>query len=283
MLPSPKTLSIQDHSRASAGLTYVYPVLSRRAGGISLGINLNPNNACNWHCVYCQVENLTRGSAPTIDLRLLQQELDDVLDAIQAGSYFPESLPQDQRRLVDIAFSGNGEPTSAKEFPQAIRLVAETMTRRSLLPQVCLRLITNGSLVDRRDVRSGLTLLSQHAGEVWFKVDAVGDDITKRINGVRLNADTVERRLRLCGELCSTWVQTCLFAYDGNLPTDEEIGRLLALLERCRDSIRGVHLYGLARPSAQPKAGHLARAPDAWLHEVGKKMRDQGLIVRISP
>ena len=59
-------LTIEDHRRDSAGLRYVYPVISRRAGGVSVGINLNVNNACNWACVYCQVDNLTRGGPPPI-------------------------------------------------------------------------------------------------------------------------------------------------------------------------------------------------------------------------
>ena len=69
------TLKVSDHDRDLAGLTYVYPVLSRRAGGVSIGINLNPNNACNWHCAYCQVPDLVRGRAPAIDLARLEAEL----------------------------------------------------------------------------------------------------------------------------------------------------------------------------------------------------------------
>ena len=68
-------LTTIDHRRDSAGLLYVYPVISRRAGGVSVGINLNTNNACNWACVYCQVENLTRGGPPPIDLDRLESEL----------------------------------------------------------------------------------------------------------------------------------------------------------------------------------------------------------------
>ena len=51
-------LTTTDHDRGSAGLTYVYPVISRRSGGLSIGINLNPNNACNWRCIYCQLHAL---------------------------------------------------------------------------------------------------------------------------------------------------------------------------------------------------------------------------------
>ena len=35
---------------------FVYPVLSRRSGGISLGVNLNPDKVCNFDCIYCQVD-----------------------------------------------------------------------------------------------------------------------------------------------------------------------------------------------------------------------------------
>jgi hypothetical protein len=73
-------LTTIDHRRDSAGLLYVYPVISRRAGGVSVGINLNTNNACNWACVYCQVDNLTRGGPPPIDLDLLESELKGFLD-----------------------------------------------------------------------------------------------------------------------------------------------------------------------------------------------------------
>ena len=50
-IPQSGLLDSTDHSRDSAGMTYVYPVVSRRAGGVSIGMNLNPNNACNWRCI----------------------------------------------------------------------------------------------------------------------------------------------------------------------------------------------------------------------------------------
>ena len=107
-------LSPRNHDRDSAGMTYVYPVVSRRAGGVSVGINLNPNNACNWACVYCQVPNLTRGTAPDIDLAQLEAELRAMLDDILHGDFMRSRVPEGARRLNDIALSGNGEPTSAR-------------------------------------------------------------------------------------------------------------------------------------------------------------------------
>ena len=72
-------LSVVDHDREAAGLTYVYPVVSRRARGVSIGVNLNVNNACNWQCIYCQVPDLRRGGPPAVDLDRLREELTSFL------------------------------------------------------------------------------------------------------------------------------------------------------------------------------------------------------------
>lgn len=280
---NPRLLSIADHARDSAGLRYVYPVVSRRAGGVSVGINLNPNNACNWHCIYCQVPGLVRGGPPPIDLALLERELEGMLDAILAGRFLEERVPAEQRRLVDIAFSGNGEPTAAREFPAAVAIAAAALARRGLADQVKLRLITNGSLLGRAAVRQGVAALGKAGGEVWFKVDAGTTAAAARINGVRLRMDSVEKRLRDCAALCATWVQTCVFALDGQPPAEADLVPLVALLGRQRGVIQGVHLYSLARPSAQVEASHLGRLSPEWLEELAGRLRAAGLTVLVSP
>ena len=148
-------LTSADHSRDSAGLTYVYPVVSRRAGGVSVGINLNTNNACNWRCIYCQVPDLQRGSAPPVDLALLEKELRGFLSELLHGNFMRESMPPEARRLNDIALSGNGEPTSAAEFEQVIELIGRIMAEFDLIGTIKLVLITNGSLMHRPNVRNG--------------------------------------------------------------------------------------------------------------------------------
>jgi len=264
-------------------MLYVYPVVSRRAGGVSIGINLNPNNACNWKCIYCQVPDLTRGGPPPIDLSRLEQELETMLDDILVGDFLRQRVPEAQRCLIDIAFSGNGEPTSAAEFPHAVEIATGALMRRNLLPGVKLRLITNGSLVDRVAVRQGLRRMGEVGGEVWFKVDAADSGGAQHINGVRLRMDTVERRLKACASLCSTWVQTCLFAVDGKVPSDRDLEALAAFLSRFRDEIRGVHLYGLARPSGQSEATRLQAVSAAVLEEIAARIREKGLTVDVSP
>jgi wyosine [tRNA(Phe)-imidazoG37] synthetase (radical SAM superfamily) len=283
MAPSPPKLSIHDHSRDSAGMIYVYPVVSRRAGGVSIGINLNPNNACNWRCIYCQVPNLIRGGPPPIDLVQLEHELETMLDAIVAGSFMKDRVPEGQRKLIDVAFSGNGEPTSAAEFPQAVAIAIRVLARRSLLPSVRLRLITNGSLIDRRAVKEGLRLMAEAGGEVWFKVDAADAAGIAAINGVRIRPDTMARRLAECAALCPTWVQTCMFSIDGKTPSDRHVAELTAFLKHFRSKIQGIHLYGLARQSAQTEAPRLQALPVEWLERFAATLRETGLTVDVSP
>lgn len=272
-----------DHSRDSAGLTYVYPVVSRRAGGVSVGINLNPNNACNWRCIYCQVPDLTRGAAPAIDLLLLETEFRKMLQELQHGDFMASRVPEGMRRIEDVAFSGNGEPTSAREFVQAVELVMRVMAEYRLPERIKLRLITNGSLLDRPEVRQGIARLGQANGEVWFKLDAGTRQGMARINSVDLDPLGVARRLRECCALCATWVQTCCFALDGCAPGELEIAAWLDILAQAKENLAGVHLYGLARPSLQPEAPRLARLPLTWLEELAKRVGELGLTVRVSP
>ena len=204
-------LKTQDHSRDSAGMRYVYPVISRRAGGVSVGINLNPNNACNWRCIYCQVPDLKRGGPPPVDLALLERELDEFLRRVQSGDFMATRVPEGSRRLVDVAFSGNGEPTSAAEFADAVAIAGRVLTAHDLAGSVVIRLITNGSLLDRKAVQTGIARIGRAAGEVWFKVDTGTSAGLARINGTRARPDGVARRLACCAALAPTWVQTCLF------------------------------------------------------------------------
>jgi len=278
-------LKTDDHARDSTGMRYVYPVLSRRADGVSIGINLNPNNACNWRCIYCQVPNLTRGGPPPIDLALLEQELTTLLDSIADGSLIIDHDAQSHQSLPvlrDIAFSGNGEPTSAAEFPLAVSLVRNVLHAHGLDQRVMLRLITNGSLLDRRSVQAGIEAIGNASGEVWFKVDSASTAGLALINGTHLKIETVSRRLARCAALAPTWVQTCLFELDNTLPAEDEITRYLALLAPVAKQLKGVHLYSLARPSLQKEAFRLRRLDAEYLENIGQRIRRLGLIVQVN-
>jgi len=284
--PSKISLSIRDHDRDASHMTYVYPVVSRRAGGVSVGINLNPNNACNWRCIYCQVPDLQRGAAPLIDLKQLETELTAMLTDILQGDFMQTRVPEGARRLNDIALSGNGEPTSAKEFPEVIQLIGRVMKRFDLVGKIKLVLITNGSLISREPVQLGLKRLAKLGGEVWYKLDSAAPEGRARINNTRQSLKKTAEHLTLAASLCPIWVQTCMFALDGTPPSSAEQQAYLAFLSRLIAQgvkLKGVLLYGIARQSHQPEAPRLSALPQAWLEDLGRRIEQLGLAVRITP
>lgn len=285
MRANSKLLNTTDHSRDSAGLTYVYPVISRRAGGVSIGINLNPNNACNWRCVYCQVPDLKRGSAPRIDLNRLEIELRSFLHELTAGDYMQQHVPLEARKIHDIALSGNGEPTSAKEFEQMIELIGRIKNDFALPAELKIVLITNGSLIHRPVVQAGLKRMGELNGEVWFKFDRASSKERQRINNTSISLRKIQEHLRIAALLCPTWLQTCVFQLDGMPPSDEETAAYLNFLQQLTNGkipVKGVLLYGIARPSLQPEASRLSKIDDAWLAQFGEHIKRMGYAVRIS-
>ena len=276
-------MNITDHSRDIVGLTYVYPVVSRRAGGVSVGINLNPNNACNWRCIYCQVPELKRGSAPTIDLIKLETELYDFLQKIIYGSFMEEQVKPGARRINDIALSGNGEPTSAREFKQIIDIIGKVKAGFDSLRDLKVVLITNGSLIDKSNVQAGLKCLAELNGEVWFKLDSVVRERRQQINNTHMSSRQVCNNLKLSASLCPTWIQTCVFKIDGNPPARVETKAYLEFLEKLLQEgalIKGVLLYGLARSSMQPESPRLTKVNQKWIESFGKEIDSLGLNVK---
>lgn len=285
MQPLSNLLNTTDHSRDKVGLTYVYPVISRRAGGVSIGINLNPNNACNWRCVYCQVPDLKRGSAPRIDLDKLETELRSFLNELVNGDFMQINVPLTARKIHDIAISGNGEPTSAREFEQVIELIGNVKSDFSALSPIKLVLITNGSLVARQPVQAGLKRMAQMNGEIWFKFDRALAIERLRINNTRISLKTIRHHLQIATSLCPTWLQTCVFQMNGEPPGEQEIAAYLLFVKSLMEEglpLKGVLLYGIARPSLQPEAAQLSQVSEAWLSALGEQIKALGLDVRLN-
>lgn len=167
------------HPRSFAANWYVYPVLSRRAGGISIGVNLSLDRACNFHCVYCQVDRSQPAAADFVDLDRLAGELDRMVELVISGRIFEgtqfRNTPQPLRRLNDLALSGDGEPTACVNFDRVVNLCAEVRRRRGL-SDLKIVLLTNASLLHLPRVRQALETLDANGGEIWAKLDAGTED-----------------------------------------------------------------------------------------------------------
>jgi len=279
------TLTVTDHDRAAAGLTYVYPVVSRRADGVSVGINLNTNNACNWRCIYCQVPDLRRGAGPSVDLAKLRSELSGFLDDVLNGDFMQTSVPAGSRRLNDIALSGNGEPTSTADFVAVVDLIGEVRKSLQVPDDVKTILITNGSLVHHRKIRDGLSALRSINGEVWFKLDRATATGMRIMNDTRIGMRRVKENLGIAAHACPTWIQTCVLAINGEGPGESEQQAYMDFLREQLDTgvpLRGVLLYGLARASCQPEAPTLSSLPASWLQAYADRIRALGIDVNVT-
>ncbi len=280
------TLTTTDHSRDIAGLKYIYPVISRRAGGLSIGVNFNTNNACNWRCVYCQVPELTLGTAPDMDFKLLEEELRFFLNDVVHGNFYQRfNIDEDQRVIKDIAISGNGEPTTLKDFAKAVELIGAIATELGVFPQSNFVLITNGSLVHLPRVQQGLQVLQSYGGEVWFKFDSATDTGRARINNCAQSWRASLKNLALSASVCPTKLQTCLLDYDGLGFSDTEqkaFLNLLGLIKKNDIDVTTVMIYTLARASLQPEAALLKKLSLDELSVFAKKIKLLGYDVSIN-
>ncbi len=280
-------LTTHDHSRDKAGLTYIYPVLSRRSGGLSIGVNLNINNACNWRCIYCQVPDLSRGSAPSVDIDKLAKELRYFLANVIHGDFYDkEEIPDEYRVIKDIAISGNGEPTTANEFDQVVNLIELILKEYGLLGSIKCVLITNGSMVNRLQVKKGLEKLAKMNGEIWFKIDSATPSGIASINQIRGSNISTLKRLKIAADACPTMIQTCMFLYKDMPPSETEVKAYLNLLEATISRnipVKGILLYGVERQSLQPEAKVIKKLPEAWLQDLASKIKKLSLDVTVTP
>lgn len=276
MAPRRLELTTTVHECDAAGLTYVYAVRSRRTGGVSIGVNLSPNNACNWRCAYCQVPGLVRGKSPRIDLDRLEAELEELLTRGARGELVANG--HDGAAMKDVAFSGNGEPTTSPDFAFAVERVGRVLERMKLaLPLI---LITNGSMLGKKSVQAAVQRLAELGGRVWFKLDRATAEGILDVNGTRVLPSRHLTRLRVAAALSPTWVQSCFFARRGDVPPAAEVDAYVAAvggLVRDRVPIRGALLYTLARKSEQPCGGELGALDAQWLDALAARLRDAGI------
>ena len=279
-------LTTSDHDRDVAGLRYVYPVISRRAGGLSIGINFNINNACNWRCVYCQVPDLVRGTAPDLDFLLLEKELRFFLEHVVRGSFYNQfNVPEQQRVIKDIAISGNGEPTSLKDFDKAVTLIGNIATELQVLPHCDFVLITNGSLLHQSRVQKGLKILNEFDGQVWFKLDSATDEGRVQINDCKQSTEKTLKNLEIASTLCETSLQTCMVDYLEVNKAEEERKAYFELLKKIKQrkiKIKKIMLYSVARPSLQPEAEKIHKINAEKMNLFSQKLRTLGYGVSIS-
>jgi wyosine [tRNA(Phe)-imidazoG37] synthetase (radical SAM superfamily) len=252
-----KTRAYRSHPTQYGNFRYVYPVVSRRVGGLSFGINLTPDQRCNFHCVYCQVHRKEQLPVHRVDVSLLEDELWKLIEEYHYGRLFENdpfcSLPADLLVLKDLAFSGDGEPTTCTAFEEVCERVAR-IKRQMLGPGVKLLLITNATRLNRRSVEQGLQVLDAHQGEIWAKLDAGTEDYYREVNRAAVPFNQILKNIECAGRKRALCIQTMFMRVRGESPSMHEVEeythRLNELLQHgCL--IKQALIYTVAREPAE--------------------------------
>ena len=245
------------HPRSFEGNRYVYPVLSRRARGISIGVNLNLDKVCNFHCVYCQVDRTESGNREFVEIDRLAAELDRSVELVTSGRIYEHSkfigVPPQLRRLNDIALSGDGEPTTYSNFDEVVAACAD-VRRRQRLDDVKLVLITNATMFDRDPVRRALETLDANGGEIWAKLDAGTEDYYRLVARAAIPLERILANLTEAARVRPIVIQSLFMRIHSEPPPSAEqqaycdrLGEITATGGR----IKQVQIHTIARPPAE--------------------------------
>jgi wyosine [tRNA(Phe)-imidazoG37] synthetase (radical SAM superfamily) len=270
-----RRLDHRDHRRELGENRHVYAVVSRRARGLSIGVNLNRDKVCNFDCPYCQVDRTTPGGPSHVDVPALGAELEGLLRRAMGGALWEsppfDTAPPELRRLADIAFAGDGEPTTPPEFPEAARAARETRDR--LAPGVPLRLLTNATLFHRERVHAALAEFD----ELWCKLDAGTEGYFHVVDGTRLPFRRILDNLLLVARERPLVIQSLFLTLEGEGPCVAEISAYVDRLTEITAQggrIAHVQVYTVARQPSDPRVGALD--PDR-LEAIASRVRAAGL------
>ncbi len=245
------------HERTFLANRFVYPVLSRRSCGISLGVNLNPDKICNFDCIYCQVDRTRQSETQFVETDALLVELERMLQEITSGALYetPQfaQTPPQWRRLNDIAFSGDGEPTTYRNFDEIIAACAAVKDRLGL-EHVKMVLITNASMFHRPHVARGLATLDAHQGEVWAKLEAGTEAYYQLVERTPIPLRQILDNITAAARLRPLVIQSLFMRIHGQPPSAEELAAFCDRLNEITAAggqLKLVQVYTVARRPAE--------------------------------
>jgi wyosine [tRNA(Phe)-imidazoG37] synthetase (radical SAM superfamily) len=267
-----------DHRRSFETNRFVYPVLSRRSRGISVGVNLNPDKVCNFDCIYCQVDRTRQSETTFVALDELISELDSMLRIVTSGKIYQSdrfrSTPPNLRRLNDIAFSGDGEPTTYRNFDEIVERCA-ALKKQHGLDGVKMALITNASMFHRPHVERGLAILDANHGEIWAKLEAGTPEYFQLIDRTSIPFQQILDNITAAARIRPIVIQALFMRVHGEPPPPAE---LLAFCDRLQEitsaggQIKLVQVYTVARP---PTESYVASLTNPEVDAIAELVRAQ--------
>ena len=239
---------------------FVYTVVSARARGLSVGVNLNPDKNCNFNCVYCEVHR--NGEPPEqLNVDQMAEELTSTLALVRAERLrerpWYRNLPDELLQLRHVALSGDGEPTLSPHFAEALQAVVHVRALGGY--PFKLVLLTNGTGLDLPHVLNGLKHFTR-SDEIWIKLDGGTHAYLNKVNRTDIPLEKILANIVLVGRRRPVVIQSLFPAFQGEEPPLEEVeqyARRLLEIKNSGANISLVQIYSATRPSAASQCSHL--------------------------
>jgi wyosine [tRNA(Phe)-imidazoG37] synthetase (radical SAM superfamily) len=255
---------------------FVYTVISPRARGLSVGVNMNPDKRCNFDCVYCEVNRAEPSREPRLDVPVMMAELERTLALVRSGELRERpcyrNVPPALLELRHVTLSGDGEPTFCPNFVEAVESVVH-LRARGRFSFFKLVLITNASGLDRPEVAQGLSLFTP-GDEIWAKLEVGTQEYMDLVNRPDCPLEKILANILFLARQRPVIIQGLFPSIGGEGPPASEIEAYVQRLKELKDAgaqIALVQIYSAARPAAHPECRHL---PLRTLSHIAQRVRE---------
>lgn len=259
--------------RCFLGQRLVYLAISQRAHGLTVGVNLNPGQECNFNCVYCNVRRNHLKQSEGVNLKALETALRSALEHVMQGDLRSvpdfQKVPRELLQFQGVAVSGDGEPTLCPNFSAALELLAHL---QAVTPFFKIVVMTNGSGLHLAPVQQGFQRLNT-ADEVWVKLDAGTQEYMDTINRASVPLSRILENIILFGRQRPVVIQTLFPCLHGQEPPTQEIDQYvqrLAELNEAGARIQRVLLCSAHQPTTEEGCNHL---PLQALAQIARKIK----------
>ena len=250
-------------------------MISPRSRGLCLAVNMNPDKTCNFDCLYCEVDRRTPPRETKLDVDAMAAELHKTLGFVMAGKLHERpsysALSEELLTLRNVALSGDGEPTLAPNFAQAVESIVHVRALGEF-PFFKIVLITNATGLDRPQVQQGLKHFT-NSDEIWAKLDGGTQAFFSRVDRSNVPLEKVLSNILLVARQRPVIIQSLFVAINGEEPAAGEIETYAQRLKELKSAgadIPLVQIHSATRPTFHTDCGHL---PLKTLSQIAQTVR----------
>ena len=163
------------------------------------------------------------------------------------------SVPPAFREVKDIAFSGDGEPTTCTRFRECVQIVAD-VKRAAGLDSTKIVLITDACYLTRPEVEAGLAIMDSSDGIIWAKLDAGTEAYFQMVNRPNFPLQHVIDNIVAASRRRPVVIQSLFMRLSGKPPDSAELEAYADRLNEIASAggkLDHVQVYTIARAPAE--------------------------------